>query len=1102
MRPDLLERFAAVTQTIREPEQLRTYECDGLTGHRVVPALVALPAATAEVQAVVRLCARGADPVRRARRRHRALRRSAARRRRDRHLARAADARSSRSTSSAGEVVVEPGVANLDVTRAVADDGFYYAPDPSSQQVCTIGGNVAENSGGAHCLKYGFTVNHVLAAEIVLPDGELVELSVWDDGPDLLGAFVGSEGTLGIATKLTLRDPARARGRAHAARRLRAHRRRGRRGLRRDRGRDPARGDRDDGRGHDGGGRGGGRRELSGRLRRGADRRARRAGRAGRGGSRARRGDLPRERRARDPHRVRSAPTARPSGAAARRRSPRWAGSARTTTCRTASCRERSCRRCCAASTSSRSEHGLRVGNVFHAGDGNLHPLVLYDGRVEGEAARAEELSKKILEVCIDAGGSITGEHGVGTDKACAMPLMFGEDDLAAMQRLRRAFDPRGLANPGQALPDAAALRRGAGPVPRAPTREGRACRPVLTILEHEPGDLTCIVEGGIRLSVLCAALAEHGQRLSLDPPGDPTLAECLLDDLSGPLRHRFGDDARPRDRRHGRAAGRDARELGRQGREERRGLRPRASSSAARAGGSARVERLALRLHPLPAAARTVVDARGLAGAAPVAARAERGRPRRRDACTCSSRDRSARSTRRRARSAARRPSRGTSCARCRRELPGRVRWDGEAAPLVRPGPRVAYVAQAREPAWSPLAERVRGGDVQPELIADCVHCGFCLPTCPTYSLWHEEMDSPRGRIYLMQGLVDGSIALTDTVVEHFDRCLGCMACVTSCPSGVQYDRLIEQTRDYVEEHHRRGRSSVSCAPAIFAVVPAPAAAARRAALPQAAGARAARAAEADRAAVGGAGVAARASARRRPEASRVLAGCVASVVFGDVNAATARVLHAEGYDVHVPRAQGCCGALHAHARAARARASRVRGSSSATLAGYDYIVTNAAGCGSHLKDHGVANVVDVSELLAEPRRGAAPAAAARRVPGLVPSSPCAGRRRARRARCSTRSRASSGSSRRSRRSAAAAPGSTTSSRRGPRPSSATARPAHVLATRADAYASGNPGLPRAGDGRAAPRGPADCRRSTRSSSSTRRSAGSTRGAARGARR
>src|SRR5438046_5627953 len=97
--------------------------------------------------------------------------------------------------------------------------------------------------------------------------------------------------------------------------------------------------------------------------------------------------------------------------------------------------------------------HGLRVGNVFHAGDGNLHPLVLYDGRVDGEAARAEELSKKILEICVDAGGSITGEHGVGNDKACAMPLMFGEDDIAAMLRLRRGFDPHGLANPGKLVP-------------------------------------------------------------------------------------------------------------------------------------------------------------------------------------------------------------------------------------------------------------------------------------------------------------------------------------------------------------------------------------------------------------------------------------------------------------------------------------------------------------------------------------------------------------------------------------------------------------------------------------------------------------------------
>src|SRR6059058_386533 len=204
MRPEVLDRFAATTQTIREPEQLRTYECDGLTGHRVVPALVALPASVEEVQAVVRLCneeripfvARGAGT---------GLSGGALPVAEGIVISLARLTRILEVNVEEGYVVVEPGVANLDVTRAVAPAGFYYAPDPSSQQVCTIGGNVAENSGGAHCLKYGFTSNHVLAAEVVLPDGELVELSVWDEGPDLLGLFVGSEGTLGIATKLTLR---------------------------------------------------------------------------------------------------------------------------------------------------------------------------------------------------------------------------------------------------------------------------------------------------------------------------------------------------------------------------------------------------------------------------------------------------------------------------------------------------------------------------------------------------------------------------------------------------------------------------------------------------------------------------------------------------------------------------------------------------------------------------------------------------------------------------------------------------------------------------------------------------------------------------------
>ena len=248
-------------------------------------------------------------------------------------------------------------------------------------------------------------------------------------------------------------------------------------------------------------------------------------------------------------------------------------------------------------------------------------------------------------------------------------------------------------------------------------------------------------------------------------------------------------------------------------------------------------------------------------------------------------------------------------------------------------------------------------------ELIADCVHCGFCLPSCPTYVLWHEEMDSPRGRIHLMGALEDGSLELTDTVAEHFDRCLGCMACVTACPSGVQYDRLIELTRVEVERRHRRSLSERLLRAAMFAVLPY-----RR----RLRGALALRRLPAP----GPLGTLKRlappwSSPAWPPvhlpgDGPRValVAGCVQSVVFGDVNSATARVLAAEGFDVHVPRAQQCCGALHAHAGRLDQGIARARTLESA-LAGYDHVVTTAAGCGSHLKAHGIANVVDVSELL-----------------------------------------------------------------------------------------------------------------------------------------
>jgi glycolate oxidase len=451
LAPGVVERFAAAGSVITEPEQLRTYECDGLTGRRVVPSLVALPESAAEVQALVRICNDAGIPF----------------------VARGAGtglsggalpvaegivislARMTRVLSvdvDNGEVVVEPGVTNLDVTKAVAAHGFYYAPDPSSQQVCTIGGNIAENSGGAHCLKYGFTVNHVLAAEVVLPSGELVELSVWDDGPGLLGAFIGSEGTLGIATKLTLRV-LRA---PQAVRTLLAG------FLHTD----------------DAGA------AVSGTIAAGIlpaavemmDAITIEAAEAavaadyppGCGavliveldGPLAQvEEDLGRVEelcRAHGAVEVRVASDAADRAAVWRGRKAAFAAMGRVSpnyyvqdgvVPRTKL--PQVLRRIDELSR----EHGLRVGNVFHAGDGNLHPLVLYDGRVDGEAGRAEELANLILEACIDAGGSITGEHGVGSDKACAMPLMFGADDLEAMQRLRGAFDPRGLANPGKLFP-------------------------------------------------------------------------------------------------------------------------------------------------------------------------------------------------------------------------------------------------------------------------------------------------------------------------------------------------------------------------------------------------------------------------------------------------------------------------------------------------------------------------------------------------------------------------------------------------------------------------------------------------------------------------
>jgi glycolate oxidase iron-sulfur subunit len=287
-------------------------------------------------------------------------------------------------------------------------------------------------------------------------------------------------------------------------------------------------------------------------------------------------------------------------------------------------------------------------------------------------------------------------------------------------------------------------------------------------------------------------------------------------------------------------------------------------------------------------------------------------------------------------------------------------------------------------------------------ELVDDCVHCGFCLPSCPTYALWGEEMDSPRGRIHLMKTGLEGA-PLTDTMVGHFDACLGCMACVTSCPSGVQYDKLIGATRAQVERHHERTRGEKLLRAAIFTLFPYP----KRLRLlrgplrlyqrtPLSRMLR--RSGLLDRIAPQLRVMESLAPplARREPIAVRtpavgqrravvgMLTGCVQSAFFPGVNAATARVLAAEGCEVITPKDQGCCGALSEHlGREEEGLAFGKALIDTFDAAGVQYVVVNAAGCGSQMKEYAhllrddpdyaeraaafTAKVRDVSEILVE---------------------------------------------------------------------------------------------------------------------------------------
>jgi glycolate oxidase iron-sulfur subunit len=260
-------------------------------------------------------------------------------------------------------------------------------------------------------------------------------------------------------------------------------------------------------------------------------------------------------------------------------------------------------------------------------------------------------------------------------------------------------------------------------------------------------------------------------------------------------------------------------------------------------------------------------------------------------------------------------------------------------------------------------------------DIIDDCVHCGFCLPHCPTYQNWGEEMDSPRGRIDLMRGVREGKLKFDDTVVKHFDQCLGCMACVTACPSGVKYDVLIEETRAELEKQHQRSAGDAFFRNAIFALLPYPGrlrvmafflwlyAATGVQWLVRATGIiklfpLRVQAMEANAPPMKWADVTASlpshvpAQGEKRASVG-LISGCVQRVFFPNVNGATLRVLSAEGCEVSVPRGQGCCGALSMHA--GREHESLEFSKALITkMEGFETIVINAAGCGSHLKDYG----------------------------------------------------------------------------------------------------------------------------------------------------
>jgi len=451
---DALRQWLPGSSVLDQPEQLRPYECDGLSAYRRLPLVVVLPDTVEQVQAVMRYCAAQRIPVV-ARGAGTGLSGGALPLENGVLLSLAKFSRILDVDPLNRTARVQPGVRNLAISEAVSGQGFYYAPDPSSQIACSIGGNVAENAGGLHCLKYGLTVHNVLKLEVVTVEGELITVggdSLDCPGYDLLALMTGSEGMLGIIVEITVR----LLPKPESAKLIMAS--------------------------FDDVGKAGNAVSniiATGTIPGGLEMMDNKATRATEdfvhagydidaaaillceldGTPEEVDDDIQRVRKVLEDSGCTDIRIAKDE----QERQLFWSGRKAAFPavgrispdyyCIDGTIPRKRIGYVLTRIAEMEKEYGLRIANVFHAGDGNLHPLILYDGNQPGEFERTEELGGKILELCVEVGGTITGEHGVGVEKINQMCVQFASEELTQFHALKAAFDPQLLLNPGKAVP-------------------------------------------------------------------------------------------------------------------------------------------------------------------------------------------------------------------------------------------------------------------------------------------------------------------------------------------------------------------------------------------------------------------------------------------------------------------------------------------------------------------------------------------------------------------------------------------------------------------------------------------------------------------------